>query len=82
MVRRASYFFGLSARYAKFMVKDSPTRMPSTKSETAKPEISMCTNRPIRMPRAIDIMPIDSIVSVLIPITPSPFNKLPVDVRR
>ena len=50
------------------MVKDRPTRIPSTKSETEKPETSICTNRPMRIPIAIDIMPIANIVSALRPI--------------
>ena len=47
------------------MVNDKPTSTPSTKSETENPEYSMCTNHPIRMPSAMDIIPIDNIVSAL-----------------
>ena len=45
------------------MVRAKPTRTPSTKSETENPAYSIDTNRPIRIPKAIDIMPIANIVS-------------------
>jgi hypothetical protein len=48
---------------------DNPTRVPSKKSEIEKPEYSKYANLPIRIPRAIDIIPIDNIVSSFIGIT-------------
>jgi hypothetical protein len=47
------------------MTNDSPTRIPSIKSETENPKYSMCTKRPMRMLRAIDIIPIANIDSSL-----------------
>lgn len=46
-----------------FMVKAKPTRIPSTKSETENPAYSIDTNLPIRIPKAIEIIPIANIVS-------------------
>jgi len=40
----------------RFITNDSPTRTPSIKTETDKPEYSKLTKCPTRMPRAIDSM--------------------------
>ena len=48
-----------------FITRDTPIRMPSTKSVIEKPAISKYKNLPIRMPIARDIIPIDSILSSL-----------------
>ena len=45
---------------------DNPTRTPSKKSETEKPEYSKYTNLPMRIPRAIVIIPIANMVSSFI----------------
>jgi len=47
------------------MSKDKPTSTPSTKSVIEKPAYSKCKNRPIRIPKAIDIIPIANMVSSL-----------------
>jgi hypothetical protein len=63
----AAYFRLFMYRYVIFMAKDKPTRSPSTKSVTEKPKYSKCRNRPINMPKAIDIIPIASMFSSLSP---------------
>ena len=47
------------------MTKDKPTRTPSTKSVTENPKYSKCKKRPIKIPKAIDIMPIANMFSSL-----------------
>ena len=61
----AAHFRLFMYRYVIFMAKDNPTSSPSTKSVTEKPKYSKCKNRPINMPKAIDIMPIASMFSSL-----------------
>jgi len=49
----------------RFITRDSPTRTPSTKLVIGNPEYSRCKKLPIRIPEAIDIMPIANMLSSL-----------------
>ena len=48
-----------------FITRDNPISIPSMKSVTEKPAISKYKNRPIKIPIARDIMPMDNILSSL-----------------
>jgi hypothetical protein len=48
-----------------FITKDNPISIPSTKSVIEKPAYSKCKKRPIRIPIARDIIPMDNILSSL-----------------